>query len=460
MIERTCAWIEQKTEGKLTGTPVDRLLLIRGISTDTRKMKPGSLFVPLIGDRFDGHDFLDQAIEAGAVAALWQSDHPYPKQDKIPLIFVSDTLKALQQIASAYREELGIPIIAITGSNGKTTTKDLVSSVLSVKFQVDQTEGNLNNHIGVPLTLCSMSEHTQVGVVEMGMNHAGEIAILSKIAKPNFAVITNVGESHLEYLGSREGIANAKLEIIEGLDSKGTFIVHGDEPLLLQKLSEIKQKVIRIGFGEENDEFPQKIEAEDLSGIRFHTSSFSTHFEVPLLGKHNILNALFAIQLGRLFKLMESEIQKGLEQAKITGKRLEMTRARNGMFIINDAYNASPTSMKAAIDLQHAVKSGLDKWVLFGDMREIGRQEERYHREIGAYAVSKDIKRIYTIGEKGRWIAEGAREMNRDSSCIIKHFESHEEVIDHLQKEGGRNVLLLVKASLAMHLDKVVQKLK
>lgn len=459
MIERTCAWIEQTTKGKLIGTPVDPMLLIRGVSTDTRKLTAGSLFVPLMGERFDGHQFLDQAMEAGAVAALWQSDHPIPKQEKIPLILVSDTLKALQQIASAYREELGISIVAITGSNGKTTTKDLVSSVLSVKFQIDKTEGNLNNHIGVPLTLCSMSEHTQIGVVEMGMNHAGEIAQLSRIAKPNVAVITNVGESHLEYLGSREGIAKAKLEIIEGLDSKGILMIHGDEPLLVQKISEIPQQVIRIGFHEENDEFPQKMEADELSGIRFCTTSSPTPFEVPLIGKHNILNALFAIQLGRLFQLSEPEIQKGLKQAEITGKRLEVNRAQNGMLVINDAYNASPTSMKAAIDLQHAVKSERDKWVLFGDMREIGSQEEQYHREIGAYAVSKDMKRIYTIGEKGRWIAEGAREANSSSSCIIRHFESHEEVVEHLQKEGDQNVLLLVKASLAMHLDKVVQKL-
>ena len=238
MIVRTCEWLEEMTDGTFVGSPVDRSRLIRGVMTDTRKAKEGSLFVPLKGENVDGHQFLEQAIQGGAAASLWKEGVPFPDNLSIPLILVNDPLIALQKLASRYRRELDIPIIAITGSNGKTTTKDLIASVLSVKYQVGKTEGNLNNHIGVPLTLLSMSEQTEIGVVEMGMNHKGEIAHLSKIARPDGAVVTNVGESHLAYFRSRAEIADAKLEICEGIRGNGFLIIHGDEPLLRERTEE------------------------------------------------------------------------------------------------------------------------------------------------------------------------------------------------------------------------------
>lgn len=457
MIVRSCAWVVKATQGKWIANGGEDARLIKGVSTDTRKIATGSLFIPLIGENFDGHDFLEQAITGGAIATLWQADHPLP-QVNIPIIQVEDTLRALQQMAHQYRVELAIPIIAITGSNGKTTTKDLVGSVLSTKYNVSQTAGNLNNHIGLPLTLLSMSDETEIGVVEMGMNHAGEIALLSRIAKPNIAVITNIGESHLENLGSRAGIATAKWEIIEGLAEDGVVYLNGDEPLLQQKIPMIKNKSVRLGFMKTNDEYPVEIQAQDLTGIQFTTNYDSTPFSLPLLGKHNILNALYAIQIGRHFDLGEKEIQTGLANAKISGMRLEVKQAKNGMLMIDDAYNASPTSMKAALNLQQTLEPQLEKWVLLGDMREIGEDEERYHREIGAIAIEKKVDRIYTIGDRGKWIAAGAQEAC-DKSCMIHHFHSIDEASAHLQEEGNRNVLLLIKASQAMRLDKIVQKL-
>lgn len=459
MIVRTCAWIEKVTNGKLIGTPVDAHLLIQGVSTDSRKSSKGSLFVPLKGENFDGHQFLEQAIKAGAVASLWQEEIPLPDPLPIPLILVKDPLIALQTLASCYRQELDIPIVAITGSNGKTTTKDLVSSVLSEKYHVDKTQGNLNNHIGVPLTLLSMSEKTEVGVVEMGMNHKGEILQLTKMARPNIAVITNIGESHLAFFGSREGIADAKLEIKEGLEPDGVLIVNGDEPLLLQKLSTIAHQAIHIGFGKDNDEYPVDIEVKGLAGIQFYTKNRHTCFALPFIGRHNVQNALFAIQIGRLFDLTEEEIRQGIAKATVSEMRLQIQRSKNGMLMINDAYNASPTSMKAALDLHQEIEPHLEKWILFGDIREIGEQEEEYHREIGAYAIEKNVNRMLTIGERGRWIAEGAMAADEHAKSYIRHFESHEEVVQYLKIEGNRNVLLLVKASKAMHLDQVVQKL-
>lgn len=459
MIERTCAWVEQATKGKMIANPTDAFLLIEGVSTDTRQVSPDSLFIPLIGENFDGHDFLNQAIAGGAIATLWQADHPLPNDVEIPVIQVRDTLKALQDLASHYRDELAIPIIAITGSNGKTTTKDLVNAVLSVKYRVDKTAGNLNNHIGLPLTLLSMSEETEIGIVEMGMNHSGEISLLSQIARPNLAVITNIGESHLAYLGSRDGITDAKWEITEGLVPDGKLLIHGDEPLLLKKQDLIEQTIIRIGFSHQNDLYPIQIQMHDLDGMQFCTPDDTVVFDLPLLGKHNILNALYAVQMGRLFGLSEQEIQTGLAVSQITGMRLEVKKAANGMLIIDDAYNASPTSMKAALDLQQTCMPEMEKWVLLGDIREIGEQEEIYHREIGAYAISKKMDRIYTIGEKGEWIAQGAEAENNVSSCLIQHFSSVSEAANHLQQAGNPNVLLLVKASQAVGLNQVIQNL-
>lgn len=460
MIVRTCDWIAKTTEGKLVGSPVDPYRLIQGVTTDSRKATPGSLFVPLKGEKFDGHQFLPQAIQKGIAASLWQEGISLPEQIPIPLILVKDPLAALQQLASRYRQELGIPMIGVTGSNGKTTTKDLIASVLSVKYDVGKTEGNLNNHIGVPLTLLAMSEKTEVGVVEMGMNHKGEISQLSKLTRPDAAVITNIGESHLAFFKSREEIAEAKLEIRDGINGNGFLIINGDEPLLREKTVMANQQLVKVGFDpKENDQYPLDIELQGLQSIQFYTKEKRTRFQLPILGRHNVLNALFAIEVGRFFELTDEEIQRGLANAEITGMRLQIQQAQNGMLIINDAYNASPTSVRAALDLHQELEPQLEKWALLGDVYELGEQEEKYHREIGAYAMEKQVDRLYTIGKRGKWIADGAMAAKQNTHCQIQHFDSHDEASEHLAKEGNQGVSLLVKASRAMHLDQVVQKL-
>ncbi|MFC4545862.1 UDP-N-acetylmuramoyl-tripeptide--D-alanyl-D-alanine ligase [Paenactinomyces guangxiensis] len=458
-MERRCDWIEKVTGGRLIGAPSDKNLLVCGVSTDTRQIKENQLYVPLTGEKFDGHQFAGQAIERGAAAILWQQDRPLPERSRVPFILVEDTLTALQELAKAYREESAVPVVAVTGSNGKTTTKDLIASVLGSKYQVHKTQGNLNNHIGVPLTLLSMPERAEIAVVEMGMNHAGEIALLSRLAKPDAAVITNIGESHIEYLGSREGIARAKLEIKEGLRSDGPLIFDGDEPLLEKYLTDDTHPHVRIGWGNDMDESPENIEMKGAAGFTFRSKSKKTLFRLTLLGRHNIKNALFAIVVGRHFGLFEEEIAAGLSRVQSTGMRLEMVTAQNGMQIINDAYNASPTSMRAALDLLAELEPQLEKWALLGDIHEIGSLEENYHKELGAYAIQKGISRIYTVGKRGRWISEGAREANRDSARWIQHFASLAEAGEVLNQKGNSGVLLLVKASRAVQLDQVVKNL-
>ena len=212
-MKKTCDAICQIVDGTFVGSVSERSLLVHGVSTDTRTLLSNQLFVPLIGDRFDGHEFAEKAAQRGAVAALWQRDHPYPDPAPFPLILVEDTLRALQELAAHVRREMKLPVVAVTGSNGKTTSKEFIASVLSIRFRVHKTEGNLNNHIGLPLTLIATPADAEVVVVELGMNHAGEIARLSRISAPDVGVITNVGEAHLEFLGSRAAIADAKLEI-------------------------------------------------------------------------------------------------------------------------------------------------------------------------------------------------------------------------------------------------------
>ncbi len=454
-MQKTLNEIEQQVGGKLSGGVADVHLLVDGVSTDTRKMKENQLYIPLQGERFDGHDFLQAAADQGAAAALWAKE--LPAHSPIPLIQVEDTLVALQDLAAAWRRELGVKLVAVTGSNGKTTTKDLISAVLGVRYQVHRTQGNLNNHIGLPLTLLSMPTGTEVAVVEMGMSRAGEIARLSEIATPDTAVITNIGEAHLEFFGSREAIADAKLEIREGLSPDGVLFVDGDEPLLQERLAAEERKVVRVGFAPGNDDIAQELELKGTEGIAFRSSAAGTRFELGMMGRHNTVNALLAIQVGRHYGLVEKEIQTGLNRVERSGMRLETAIASNGMTVVNDAYNASPTAVRATIDLLVSLEDFREKWVLLGDILELGDQEEALHREVGRYAAEQGVTRLFTLGERARWIADAAGET--EGTLAVTHFSTVEEAARHLDQDGDSSVVLLVKGSRGARLERVVDHL-
>ncbi|WP_052807441.1 UDP-N-acetylmuramoyl-tripeptide--D-alanyl-D-alanine ligase [Risungbinella massiliensis] len=452
------SWIQEVTKADLLSiVPSDEALIAWGVSTDTRTLQENQLFVPLVGDQFNGHHYLDRAVAQGAVAAFWQKDHPVPADLKVPLLLVEDTLTALQQLAHAYRMTLDIPIIGITGSNGKTTTKDLVASVLQTRFRVHKTKGNLNNHIGLPLTLLSIEEETEIAVVEMGMSGKGEIALLSQITRPTHAIITNIGESHIEFLGSREAIAEAKLEILEGLSTKGMFVYDGEEPLLQERVKSITQQKIPVGWSKEQVDSPEDIEMEGDT-YTFISRKSQHRFTLPILGRHNILNALYAIEIGRALGLTEDEIATGLSQVTVTGMRLEKVTGKNGITIINDAYNASPTSMKAALHLLVEIEPDREKWALLGEIREIGGTwEEEYHRDLGRNAVELGIDCLLTVGEKGKWIADGAKERNHEGKLQIHSFVDRQEASNWLLQHSNENTVLLVKASRGAQLDQVVK---
>lgn len=432
---------------------------IIGISTDTRTIRPGSLFVPLIGDHYDGHAYAAEAYSKGAAAALWQDDHPHPPEG-MPIIRVKDTLTALQQLAKSYRKQLPVRIVGITGSNGKTTTKDLVAAVLGSTFQVHKTKGNLNNHIGLPLTLLELEETTQFAVVEMGMSGRGEIELLSNLAEPEASIITMIGESHMLQLGSREEIARAKAEIISGMPSSGLFVYNGDEPLIEQALAERGHdglRRIRFGSGAGNDLFPTDIRI-DADGAHFQINSPGyPELFIPLLGTHNVINALAAIAIGEAFGVSPEGIEAGLRSLQMTSMRIEKLTAASGLTVLNDAYNASPASMRAAIDLTEQLRGFGRKFLVLGDMLELGEHEEQFHRSIGAMLSPERVDYVFTFGRLGRFIADEAAQ-HFPKACV-RAFDDKEQLAAELAAIAQAEDLVLVKGSRGMRLEHVVNVL-
>ncbi|APH06580.1 UDP-N-acetylmuramoyl-tripeptide--D-alanyl-D-alanine ligase [Bacillus weihaiensis] len=451
MIRRTLAEVQEMLGGHGLKRE-DQQILINGVTTDSRQVEKGSLFFPLVGDVFNGHEFVNKAIENGAAAVIWAEREGNPPQD-IPVIFVEDTLVALQQLAKAYLKQLEVKVVGITGSNGKTSTKDMVASVLETTYKVHKTKGNFNNHIGLPLTVLSMEPDTEIAVLEMGMSGKGEIELLSKIGEPDVALITNIGEAHLQDLGSREAIAEAKLEITSGLKKDGLFIYHGDEPLLQERVPNLSLHAVTFGKGETNDYVATDF-VQEVTGTAFKVKG--EEYFIPVLGTHNVSNALAAFAVADYFQVKKEAIKKGFESMKLTGMRLELLTSDQGVSVINDAYNASPTSMKAAIALLEDLNGFHHKYAVLGDMLELGEDEKEFHREIGRLMNKKNITKLFTYGRLGEEIAKGAKEADEQ---FAQHFQDKKELIEKLQTVVAKQDVVLVKASRGMKLEEVVEAL-
>ncbi|THE10202.1 UDP-N-acetylmuramoyl-tripeptide--D-alanyl-D-alanine ligase [Bacillus timonensis] len=456
MIKKILAQIEQMAKGEKLD-PQHQNVVIEGVSIDTRTISPGNLYIPIIGETFNGHQFVNAAIENGAAAVLWGSDQPNPPQ-QIPVIFVKDTLEALQTLAKSYRDELTMKVVGITGSNGKTTTKDMVTAVLSTSMRVQKTEGNLNNQIGMPLTILRLKEDTEVAVLEMGMSAFGEIEFLTRLARPDVAVITNIGESHMMELGSREGIAKAKLEIVAGLSKEGLLIYQGDEPLLKERVKSMDIVTTTFGDSQQNDLYPLEIKQENEGTYFSINEQEKTEFYVPVLGKHNVNNAMAAIAVARHFGLSWDKIESGLKQIKITNMRLELIEGINGTKLINDAYNASPLSMKAAISLVHDLQTTGKKIVVLGDMLELGENEIEYHKEVGRFIQPDKVDYVLTYGRLGEHIASGARDQFAQDRVFA--YQDKEQLIVALRKYLSEGDIVLVKGSRGMKLEEVILAFK
>jgi len=429
---------------------------IHGVSTDTRTLQPGNLYIPIIGERFNGHAFALEAIRKGAAAILWSRHQPKaPELEGQPIIYTEDTLAAIGRLAAAYRRQLGLRVIGITGSNGKTSTKDILAAVLSVRYKTQKTFGNLNNHLGVPLTLLALEEDTEYAVIEMGMSGLGEIRELAAIVKPDTAIITNVSEVHLGDLHTRERIMQAKLEITESLGRDELFIYNGDHEQMHRAVQEMNLTCKRVTFGEK---LYNQLHAEEIrvtrSGVSFKVGE--QRFELPVLGRHQALNALAAIAAAKHAGLTDAEIRLGLRNVQLTGMRNEW-REVSGISIINDAYKSNPSSVRAALDLVYALEPFAQKIVVLGDMVELGEESVQLHREIGEQLREDQLDYVFTIGRTAMHIAQAAEDRfapGRVIACLDQE-ELRRKILEVLE-EG---TLLLVKGSRTLGLESLVESL-
>lgn len=433
-------------------------IYIDSISIDSRNIKTGSLFVPIVGEHFDGHDFIKQSIDSGAVCALTQKTDENTVSN-CTVIYVKDTVKALGDIARFYISQFkNLSIVAITGSVGKTTTKDMIASVLEQKFNVLKTEGNFNNEIGLPLTLFNLKSEHDIAVVEMGMSQFGEIEYLSSIAKPHIAVITNIGVSHIENLGSREGILKAKSEIFQNLN--GTAILNSDDDMLI--ILKDRQDCDIKWFGIENkaDIYADNIESLELNGIKctLHTQKFELNVTIPSPGKHIVYAAMAATAVAQIYCMNPYQIKTGIENFIPTKMRMNIKKFKNQITLIDDVYNASPQSMTAAIDVLK--NSGNSRKVaVLGDMYEIGEQSYKMHFEVGKYAVNSAVDLTICVGKFAEYMYRGAYE-NKSSKQTVVYFENQQELENNLLALLKKYDIILVKASRGMHLEKTVDKIE
>ncbi|HEF1904195.1 UDP-N-acetylmuramoyl-tripeptide--D-alanyl-D-alanine ligase [Bacillus thuringiensis] len=425
---------------------------MQGVCIDSKKITKGNLFVPIIRVK-DGHDYVKEAMEKGAAASLWKKSYGDPPKG-IPIIFVDDTLLALQKIARYYRKTSNVKVIGITGSNGKTMVKDIISTILSTTYRVHKTKGNLNSQIGLPLTILEMKQDTEFLILEMGMSETGQIRNLAQIAQPDVAIITMIGQSHLETLGSREEIAKAKFEIVDGLNDGGLFLYNGDEPLLSQNINMLGIESKSFGGKYTNDLFPTNVQLDEY-GVHFKLNHSKIQYDVPLHGKHNIFNTIAGIAVGQFYKVPIEKIQEALQQINITQMRFQFLTAKTGFTIINDAWNASPSSMKAAIETLQKLNAYKKKIIVIGDMLELGKKAETYHREIGEMLNEESIQYVFTYGELAKIVAEEARKNYHTGK--IKSFDNKAKIAEEVLKVITKKDVVLLKGSRGMALEEIVQ---
>ncbi len=420
------------------------------ISTDTRQLPEGCLFLALRGVKFDGHDFVEQAIAAGAAAAVTDT-----QIGDLPCVVVPDTGQALLDIGRYYREMFDIPLVAVTGSVGKTTTKEMIACVLSESFCTLKTEKNFNNEIGMPKTLFGLTKEHGAAVIEMGMNHFGEISRMTRSAKPTLAVITNIGYSHIENLGSQEGILKAKLEVLEGMEETAPLIVSADDPMLC----ELKNMMERPVYTFSTQGNPADVSVEDIKEDDGVTTFTICHGEksllavLPAVGEHNVKNALAAYLVGTLAGMNEQDILCGLAKYQPTGMRQNIME-KNGQTVIADCYNASPDSMRAGLGVLGNFSCSGRKIAVLGDMLELGEHSGMLHAKVGEMAKNAGIDMLFCYGAAARGIAE-----NAGNYVAVFCTEDADELTEELRKTLGEGDCVLFKASHGMHLERIITAL-
>ena len=449
------------TNGKLVTGDINTIC--NEFCTDTRKINNGDVFIGIKGENFDGNTYYKEALRKGAKVAIISGVDITEKdikefKDKV-IIKVEDSLIALGNIAGYKRSLYNIPVVQITGSVGKTSTRDIVANVVREKYKTLQTEGNFNNAIGLPTTILKLKDHEAL-VVESGMNHLGEIRYLGKIAKPNIAVITNVGTAHIGLLGSRENILKAKLEILENLAPDGYIVINNDNDMLNKWAKEdTKYKKYTIGIEEESDVMAYNIEIKEAySTYNVKIENKEYKVLVPVSGKHFVYNSLCAIAVGNLLKIEPEKIIDGIKNFKLTKNRMELDKIKNNVTVINDAYNASYDSMKAAIEYLKEIP-GNRKIAVLGDMFELGDFAEDIHRKVGIEVARNNLDILITVGELAKYIAEEAEKNGMDSKKILR-FNSNEEAGEYLNKNMQEKDVILLKAAHGMNFSEIYNSIK
>lgn len=422
-------------------------MAVKNISLDSRTMKGEDLFVPIIGEKVDGHRFIGQALENGAVAVL-TSEHE-EVSSPWAWIRVEDTKHALQDIGRYLRKRLSLPLVGVTGSVGKTTTREMIAAALSAKYRVYKTPGNSNSQVGVPVTISEISGEDQVGVIELGMSEPGELTIIAQIAKIDMAVITNIGITHIEQLGSRENIYREKMTIQDGLKEDGILILNGDDDMLKVTKGKPGVKTIYYGTGENCDYRAEEIVLKgDGSEFTAVYGAERQKVRLQVLGKHNVLNAMAAVAVCCQCGMTMAEAAEGL--SSFTGfKNRQQIYEGEHLTVLDDSYNASPASMKAALDVFMTLKKGARHVAVLADMKELGEDVLKYHREVGRYAGEAGVDVLVTLGEACRSLADGVRET---SSAGIMEFTDKDRMTEYLRQELRDGDCVLFKGSNSMGL--------
>ena len=454
MIERNLGEIAEMLDGSLCD-PNYKDVKISGVSTDSRTIQENNLYIPLVGEVFDGRLFIKECEDKKASAFLIDRDYEIKNNISIPYIRIDDTLKALQDLARSYRKELDVKVIGITGSNGKTTTKDLLYEVLSTKYKTQKTIGNLNNEIGVPKTILSLNEDTEIAVVELGTDRFGDISLTSNIALPDIAIITNIGDSHLHNLKSKEGILKAKMEIVEGLSDDGIFIYNGDDETMKKEITSytVDQKIISFGLEDDNDFVVKEVPSTPAKVSFSHEGQT---YDIPLLGRHNIYNGACCLLIANILGLDTNEVKSGLVKVRPANNRSSMIEL-DGFDVLDDSYKSNPQSLRSGLATCKLLDGYNNKIVVLGDMLELGDKEDELHYEVGLDIDPKDIHYCLFFGNLSYHMYKGA--LNNFPKDRAFHFTDKDDLIDKLKSLVTKSTLVFVKGSHGMHMEEIIESI-
>jgi UDP-N-acetylmuramoyl-tripeptide--D-alanyl-D-alanine ligase len=435
-------------------SPGDGTVVIEKISTDSRTLKRGELFVALRGENFDGHHFVESAAKSGAAGAIVDRNWNGKVLEKFALIRAEDTLQAYQNLAASYRKSLSLKVVAITGSNGKTSTKDFAAAVLARRFRVTKTEGNFNNHVGLPRTMLEATSRDEIAVWEIGMNHPGEVATLAKLAAPDIAIITNIGVAHIEFMGSREAIAAEKGALVEAVGLQGTVILNADDRFSIRIAARTQAKVILAGTTGGSIRSSEMTQSANGTDFTILEGAHRCRAQLPVPGLHMVQNALLAVATGRVFGLSLEDCAAGLMTAPLTKARLQIKEI-SGVRFIDDSYNANPDSMKAALRTLVELYSDGKRIAVLGEMRELGEASEAGHQEVGEMAATLGVDHLIAIGNVAAAIATAAEHAGLRNSTTVGSTAEAAQVLCDIAEPGD---LVLIKGSRTARTERVMEE--